>query len=580
MKAAMAMALVAVASTPVTAVPNGLGRTPPLAWSSWNYFAFEINETIALEIGDALIATGLADLGYKYVNIDAGSFNGTRDPTTGKILPVESKYPHGMKWLADQLHQKGLLFGVYTDISLHTCGGSGSMGHYEIDAQTYAEWEVDYLKVDFCGPTTGPTDPAAGRVSVQAGPQYDAWNAFGEALNKTGRPIYYSICPHRVVEKGQGLPGVWDGRMAYAPPPEWTAEQRYNLANSILVEYVNTYDEWYRGPGQGGIISDIDAMIELTNLSYSGPGSWNDADMLQLCTYGKGGTVHSTNGMTLSEYRAHYSVWAILASPLILSADIRNVKEEHPDCLDLMLNAEIVAVNQDPLGNPGRFISQTTNGTTIGSGIRVAPCNAPDSGSVLWTPQADHSIRVGPNSTMCLDAYNCGTADGTPVELFTCHPNGTAECGYTNQQWTLNKDGTITNINSKTCLTVNGTSTVLEQCVAGNKMQQMSLVDGVMHVGGAEGTMCLVVDNAPASAQITSQIFARSLQNDETAVVLLNRDETPTKLTVSWADLGLEPTATFAVRDVINKKDLGHMTGEYSAVVGKHDVAFIRLAPV
>lgn len=104
-----------------------------------------------------------------------------------------------------------------------------------------------HAQVDFCGPTTGPTDPAAGRVSVQAGPQYDAWNAFGEALNKTGRPIYYSICPHRVVEKGQGLPGVWDGRMAYAPPPEWTAEQRYNLANSILVEYVNTYDEWYRG---------------------------------------------------------------------------------------------------------------------------------------------------------------------------------------------------------------------------------------------------------------------------------------------------------------------------------------------
>ena len=132
------------------AVPNGLGQTPAMAWSSWNFFAFGINETIALEIGDALVESGLAKLGYEYVNIDAGSFTGDRDSATGKIIPNAEKYPHGMRWLSDQLHAKGLKFGVYTDISNHTCGGSGSMGHYKVDAETYAhDWQI---VGSLCGP--------------------------------------------------------------------------------------------------------------------------------------------------------------------------------------------------------------------------------------------------------------------------------------------------------------------------------------------------------------------------------------------------------------------------------------------
>lgn len=233
----------------------------------------------------------------------------------------------------------------------------------------------DYLKVDFCGATPGPTNLSSGHVSYQPGPQYDAWMALGKELNATGRPIYYSICPHRAVKPADGLPAEWAGDDAYSPPPEWSKAERYALANSILVEYTNTWDSWYsrartarqRRTHQpwrhGGIITDIDSMLQLTNLSYSGPGSWNDADMLQLCTYGKGMTPHSPGGMTLSEYRAHYSVWAILASPLIISADVRTLKEQHPECLALMLNAEIVAVNQDPAALPPRLVSQRTNTT-------------------------------------------------------------------------------------------------------------------------------------------------------------------------------------------------------------------------
>ena len=468
------------------AVPNGLGQTPAMAWSSWNYFSLqsspnEFNETIALEIGDALVSTGLARLGYVYVNIDAGSFTGSRDATTKKIIPNFKKYPHGMRWLSDQLHAKGLKFGVYTDISNHTCGGSGSMGHYKIDAETYAhDWQVDYLKVDFCGPTPGPTNLSSGRVSYQPQPQYDAWMELGNELNATGRPIYYSICPHHPIKPTDGLPSEWVGDVAYSPPPEWSMAERHALANSILVEYTNTFDSWYspyprqRPNMHGGIITDIDSMVQLTNLSTSGPGSWNDADMLQLCTYGKGGTPHSPGGMTLAEYRAHYSVWAILASPLIISADLRTIKEQHPDCLALMLNPEIVAVNQDPAGLPPRLISQRTNGSTISRALRVGACS---STAPKWRFEADGSIRVGPAAAShpvgcatrtpegcgtCLDVFNCGTNAGVAVDAWQCHPKNKAECGYKGQQWYPGTEGdTLLNNNSKTCLTHQNGSIVL-----------------------------------------------------------------------------------------------------------------------
>ena len=127
---------------------------------------------------------------------------------------------------------------------------------------------------------------------------------------------------------------------------------------------MNTWDQWLCthqanqtcGGWTGGIISNIDSMVQLTNLSYSGPGSWNDADMLQLCTYGKGHT--PGHGMSLAEYRAHYAVWSVLASPLILSADLRTIEREHADCLQLMLNADIVAVNQDHGGHAARLVRQ------------------------------------------------------------------------------------------------------------------------------------------------------------------------------------------------------------------------------
>lgn len=410
------------------------------------------------------------------MNIDAGVWLRSRDKD-GKIQPDPVHFPHGIRYLSDELHKKGLKLGIYTDISDKSCGtGPGSQGHYTQDAETFAhDWQVDFLKVDYCGFWNGTNQPplehscavgavcldsapdihngtmsraaalewcsrnkecgafntnhpnttacqdsppalsqrhqhehdrehqqhqqhqqeplaeyeyhfksvgcgrgnpwarpaagwsswskpGAGSVDFTPAPQYAAWKAFGDALNATGRAIYYSICPHTPIPH-TGTAAEFAHQIAdppepaYAPPPQWGKEQRHALANSILVEYVNTMDTWYAPKYKGaechgwtchgGVVTDIDSMVQMTNLAFSGPGSWNDADMLQLCTYGGGGTPHTPGGMTLTEYRSHYSVWAVLASPLILSADLRSVKQLHPECLALMLNREIIAVNQD-----------------------------------------------------------------------------------------------------------------------------------------------------------------------------------------------------------------------------------------
>jgi hypothetical protein len=334
----LACALAAAVGSAGTAgaLDNGLGATPALGWSSWNFFTYGINESIALQIGAALVSTGLRDVGFTYVNIDAGSLQRTRG-RDGRIAPDPAKFPRGMRFLSDRLHAMGLRLGVYTDLSDGSCGtGPGSKGHYKADAETFAhDWRVDYLKVDYCGPWDGaataladscaagqmcmagqpdlrrarltvsgavawcagepgcagftveapastacaanasatvardvrfqavgcsrghPYDPPAAGwatwskpgtswVSYEPRPQYAAWKVLGEALNATGRPIYYSICP-RVLTPATGAAKEFAGagQLAYAPPPEWSVAARHALANSILVEYVNTHDQWY-----------------------------------------------------------------------------------------------------------------------------------------------------------------------------------------------------------------------------------------------------------------------------------------------------------------------------------------------
>ena len=149
------------------------------------------------------------------------------------------------------------------------------------------------------------------------------------------------------------------GKLMYAPPKDWTVSQRRALSNSLLVEYDNTWDAWFyqqKGQKDSGLIFNIDAMLQATTLSDSGPGYWNYADMLQICSYGKGRT--PGGGMTLSEYRVHYAVWSILASPLVIGTDLWTIEQQHPDCLALLKNKDIIGVNQDKVRGSSMTLSR------------------------------------------------------------------------------------------------------------------------------------------------------------------------------------------------------------------------------
>jgi len=348
---------------------NGLGRVPPIAWSSWNFFALDINASVIEAIADTVESSGLVQMWTKLsgvrpsLNIDAGYLEHDRS-SSGKLVVNSTKFPYALSQLSDSLSSKGLGMGVYTDISNRSCGlGPGSLGFYHQDAEQIAsEWKASYLKVDYCGYQV---------VSPEPVPQYEHWVSLRDALNATGKPIYYSICPHtQSPDVGPGR--AYQNFLSYAPPASWTAEQRQKLANSLLVEFVNTLDFWYSPHSYGGttppggIITNIDSWASLTEPQYAVPGSHNDLDMLQMCMYGKGATPHG-EGMTLSEYRAHYSVWVVLGSPIILSADFRTLAREHPDCMSLLMNEAVLAVNQDAGMHAARMVSQTTNSSDVTS---------------------------------------------------------------------------------------------------------------------------------------------------------------------------------------------------------------------
>eukprot|EP01116_Phalansterium_solitarium_P025144 TRINITY_DN948_c0_g1_i1.p1 TRINITY_DN948_c0_g1~~TRINITY_DN948_c0_g1_i1.p1 ORF type:complete len:454 (+),score=104.51 TRINITY_DN948_c0_g1_i1:232-1593(+) len=331
----------------VVALDNGLGRTPAMGWSSWNRFYLADNETIIRTMAAAIVKTGLRDAGYDHVNVDAGYLTPERD-SQGRLVVDSTKFPSGMAALADYLHDLGLKLGVYTDLGKGSCGtGPGSLGYYDVDAETFASWGVDYLKVDFCG------------SGIEIGDDELAhWGQFSAALNKTGRPIYLSICPKTVIpSNATDNSAPYAGRVVYLPPPDWSRDAKFAVANAWLVEYVNTVDEFYSAEsnsthcvdagGPCGIITNIDAVVTLgLPANETGPGGLVDADMLEVCQFG--GTLNP-GGMTMAEYRLHFYVWAVLPSPLILSFDVRTLADSHPECLAMVLNPEIIAINQDPL---------------------------------------------------------------------------------------------------------------------------------------------------------------------------------------------------------------------------------------
>jgi alpha-galactosidase len=287
-----------------------------MGWNSWNTFGGAIHETLIRETADALIATGLLQCGYQYVCID-DLWQGER-AADGSPQPDAKKFPNGIKAVADYLHERGMKFGIYSDAGDLTCAGAfGTYGFEGIDARTYAQWGVDYLKYDYC---YAPPDRATA---------IKRYTAMGRALHNCGRPIVYSICE-------------WGGRQPWL----WAAQAGGNLWRTTG----DIWDSWKDGaiPPQNGIES-IGFHSQQGLEAYAGPGRWNDPDMLVVGMNGKGNNSDGI-GCTTDEYRTHFSLWCMLAAPLLIGADIRRLS---PESLAILSNRELIAINQDALGRQG-----------------------------------------------------------------------------------------------------------------------------------------------------------------------------------------------------------------------------------
>lgn len=298
-----------LASMPAFALENGLAKTPPMGWNSWNKFGCNVDEKLIRGAADAMVSSGLKDAGYQYVVID-DCWQVGRDKE-GNIVPDPQKFAGGIKALADYVHSKGLKFGIYSDAGTGTCQNRpGSRGYEFQDARQYAAWGVDYLKYDWCNHSTQNSEAS--------------YSIMRDALAKSGRPIAFSLC-----EWGSTKPWLW-------------AKDVGNLwrATGDIVDKWSGSEKW----GGLGVVEILDQLNGLE--SYAGPGHWNDPDMLEV----------GNGGLNEIEARAHFSLWCILAAPLMAGNDLSSMK---PEIRNILTNKDLIAVDQDALGMQGRRVKKT-----------------------------------------------------------------------------------------------------------------------------------------------------------------------------------------------------------------------------
>jgi alpha-galactosidase len=317
--------LAVVCGTVVVGQPSDswdrLALTPPMGWNSWNPFGEKVSEAMIRETADAFVSSGLKDAGYTYIVID-DYWHGGRD-SNDMLYPDPKRFPSGIKALADYVHSKGLKFGIYSDAGTVTCGRQpASFGYEEKDAKLFASWGVDYLKYDYCA---CPDIYSENNDFLMAIARY---KRMGDALKATGRPIVYSIC-----EWGPRSPWLW-GKM---------------VGGHLWRTSYDIHDFWDKPRNHSspiGILTSIDVEMDLER--FSGPGGWNDPDMLVIglanTGFIKGG------GCTDIEYRTQMSMWCMLAAPLMMGCDVRSMSENTKTTL---MNKDIIAIDQDSLGSQG-----------------------------------------------------------------------------------------------------------------------------------------------------------------------------------------------------------------------------------
>jgi alpha-galactosidase len=344
----IALALVpgcAGGSAAITPLRNRVALLPPMGWNTWNTFGCDIDEKLVRSMADALVSTGMAERGYRYVVVDDCWFNPVRDGD-GNLQAAPARFPSGMRALGDYVHRKGLKFGIYESPSAKTCaqyatsypGSTGSRGHEIQDANQFAAWGVDYLKYDWCSP--------AGSIEDQT----TAFAAMRDAVAATGRPIVLSINPNSIHQ----LTG---------PLRHWG-----DVANlwRTTQDITNAWDTGAVPGAAMGIVNIVDANLGLAG--YAAPGGFNDPDMLEV---GRG-------GMTDTEMRSHFALWAMMAAPLIAGNDVRSAG---PETLAILLNQALIDLDQDPLGRQATRVPGDGAGTVL-----VKPLANGDVAVALFNP--------------------------------------------------------------------------------------------------------------------------------------------------------------------------------------------------
>jgi len=360
-----------------------VAATPPMGWNSWNYFAEKVDDKGVRAAADEIVASGMKDAGYVYVNID-DTWEGDRD--ANGVLHSNSKFPD-MKALADYVHSRGLKLGIYSSPGPKTCAGyEGSLGHEQQDAQLYASWGIDYLKYDLCSyipavmQKEAPNDPAA-----QMRLMVDAYVKMGNALRASGRPIVFSLCQY-------GWDAVW----------EWAPQLGGNLWRTTG-DIEPRWDRIY------AILSQQEGLE-----AYAGPGHWNDPDMLEV----------GNGRLTLAENRSHFSMWSMLAAPLLAGNDLTKMT---PEIKNILINRDVIAIDQDPSGKQAARIYSDGEVDVwtrhlSGGALAVAVLNA---GSRRYSTHPFHLDlkRLGLHGPQHGKDLWAGTevtlTDGMPLELAT-----------------------------------------------------------------------------------------------------------------------------------------------------------------
>ena len=496
------------APAPAQALANGLALTPPMGWNDWNAYGCNVSETLVKQTADKIVSSGLAAAGYQYVNIDDCWMQRSRDGS-GNLQPDYGKFPSGISGTAAYVHSKGLKLGIYEDAGTQTCAGyPGSLGHETQDARLFASWGVDYLKYDNCFNN--------GQTSQQ---QYIArYTAMRNALTATGRQIVFSIC-----EWGSSAPWTWAASVGHLWRTTGDIQNNFNSVLSIYRQNVGL-------------------------AAYAGPGAWNDPDMLEV-----------GNGMSATEDRAHFSLWAQMAAPLLAGNNLVNASST---TLSILGNRAVIAVDQDSLGKQGRLVSSsggldvlakplaggdvsvvlfnansgtatiTTNAAAIGkSGASSYTLNdlwsgatstttgtisasVPGHGAVMYrvsggttgepgggTGTTTGAIR-GAASNRCLDDPNGSTTNGVQLVIWDCN-------GGTNQRWTYTGSKQLQVLGK--CLdaynnqTSAGTKVEIWDC-NGQANQQWN-VNANGTITGVQSGLCLDVSGASTANNALVQLW-------------------------------------------------------------------------